>query len=110
MVDVHRLSDVAAGDADVVEHAVIQPVEDPGGGVAALPLEDRLKDVFHGCGSFWLSAALAEQQEGVDGCVGLVWMRLMGGLRSLGFEKHSEKQHLGASYVSVLVFVALQHM
>ena len=48
--DVDVPPDVAAGDADIVEHAVVQAVEQFGRGVAALPLADRLEDVFHGYG------------------------------------------------------------
>ena len=57
--DVNCLTDVAAGNADIGEHAVIQPVERFGRGVAALPLADRLEDVLHGYGFLVLSAAIA---------------------------------------------------
>ena len=46
----NSLADVTSGDADVIEYAVIQPVENFGRCVAALPLEDRLEDVFHNYG------------------------------------------------------------
>ncbi len=46
--DVNSLADVAAGNSDIGEHVVIQPVEHFGRRVAALPLADRLEDVFHG--------------------------------------------------------------
>ena len=57
--DVNCLADVAAGNADIGEHAVIEPVEHFGRGVAALPLADRLEDVFHGYGFLVLSVAIA---------------------------------------------------
>ena len=57
--DVNSLADVGAGNADIGEHVVIQPVEHFGRGVAALPLADRLEDVFHGPGFLGLRAALA---------------------------------------------------
>ncbi len=57
--DVNSPADVAAGNADIGEHAVIQPVERFGRGVAALPLADRLEDVLHAYGFLVLSAAIA---------------------------------------------------
>ncbi len=57
--DVDSLADVAAGNADIGEHAIIEPVEQFGRGVAALPLADRMEDVSHGYGSLVLSAAIA---------------------------------------------------
>ena len=118
--DVDRLPDVAASDADIVEHAVVQAVEQFGRGVAALPMADRLEDVFHGYGfllikhglikSGELGAAPAEQQEMIDRRIGVGRIRLIGALRSLRFEEHSEKQHFMASSVRVAVSVALQHM
>ena len=59
MKDVNSLANVAAGNAEIGEQVVIKPVEHFGRGVAALPLADRLKDVFHGCGFLVLSAAIA---------------------------------------------------
>ena len=67
-VDIPR--DVAAGDADIVEHAVVQAVEQFGRGVAALPLADRLEDVFHDQGFLALTVA----QRGLDGgSLNLFW-------------------------------------
>ena len=57
MKDAHSLADIATGNADIGEHVVVHPVEDFGCGVAALPLADRLKDVFHGHGFLVLGAA-----------------------------------------------------
>ncbi len=57
--DVNSLADIGAGNADIGEHVVIKPVEHSGRGVAALPLADRLKDVFHGHGFLVLRAARA---------------------------------------------------
>ena len=57
--DVDRLFDVATGDADIGEHVVVQAVEDFGGSIATLPLEDRLEDVFHDRGFLALTGGPA---------------------------------------------------
>jgi hypothetical protein len=57
--DVNGRFDVAAGDSDIAEQAVIEAVEHSGRGLAALPMADRLEDVFHGYGFLVFSAALA---------------------------------------------------
>ena len=49
-MDVDGPADIAADDADIGEQAVVQLVENSGRGVAALPLQDRLEDVFHSLG------------------------------------------------------------
>ena len=46
-------SDVATGNANIGKHVVIEPVEHLDRGEAALPLTDRLDDVFHSSGSLF---------------------------------------------------------
>jgi hypothetical protein len=48
-------------NADIGEHAIIQPFESFGRCVATLPVADRLKDVFHGHGFLALVAVLSNR-------------------------------------------------
>ena len=53
------LADIAANQADVGEHAIVDPIEDVDGLVAATPLADRSEDVFHNSGSLPLRGFLS---------------------------------------------------